>query len=884
MFQLQTFGSVDLRNSTEQSVQSVLAQPRRTALLLYLAAASPQRFHRRDSLLALFWPESDAAQGRAALSQAIYFLRRSLSESVVISRGKEEVSIDAAHIRCDTVLFEEALQEGRKEEALALYRGDFLEGFHVSEAPQLEQWADTERARLKAQALSAAVGLSAEKEAAEDLHEALTWARRAQTIAPAEEAPVRQLVSLLAEIGERSEAIREYQVFAERIRVEFDLEPSPEMRALLAEIRARDVPAESKDQSVRTDPPPSVPAERGGPRGVARSRAGSDGTVDVLPAPGEQPTRSTSAPQQLQRGQVPRRWSRGWAAGFLLVLTGVFAAFSMSRSSPLEEGRVFVAAFENQTGDPALGAIGEMAADWIAQGLQQMELVDVIDPVSSLLLARENAANSPTTGSGRIAALARESGARTVISGTLYRQGDSLLYHAQITDARSGKVLYAIEPMAGSLADPRGSMEAIRSRIAGALASMLDERIASLSAPTGRPPTYEAYREYLAGLDAFTSNRAMESLPHFEAAARLDSTFSLPLIWAVFAYGNEGYLEQRDSVVQLLETRRDRLAPLDRHALDYFRSRYRENKPAALESARRAAQLAPGSQWSHNAGSLAMDLNRPREALEHLGRIDAERGWAKGWKGYWHRLTDVHHRLEQHMDELNAAERGRRLDPDFVPHRFFEIRALIALGRVEEAMVRLDEALLLSARENTAAGELAYAVALELRTHGYPEEAERQLEFAIDWFRSPAFEEWVRSLDHRSERQRQRMLNLLGESLYEARRYSEARAHFEVLSREYDQSYDAALGRIAARAGDPAIAERMLKVLEESKHENAGALTKVSREQARIAALLGDRTRTLAYLREFIRQGGAVDILHGHAEFNALEDDPAFRALMRPKG
>jgi DNA-binding SARP family transcriptional activator len=59
MIRFHTLGVLDLRGPDGLELRSVLQQPKRLGLLAYLAIASPHRFHRRDSLLALFWPELD---------------------------------------------------------------------------------------------------------------------------------------------------------------------------------------------------------------------------------------------------------------------------------------------------------------------------------------------------------------------------------------------------------------------------------------------------------------------------------------------------------------------------------------------------------------------------------------------------------------------------------------------------------------------------------------------------------------------------------------------------------------------------------------------------------------------------------------------------------
>ena len=86
-FDLRVLGALQLADPTGRDVEPVLAQSRRAALLVYLALARPRGPQRRDVLLAMFWPESETEPARNALNQALHFLRRSLGDDVVITRG-----------------------------------------------------------------------------------------------------------------------------------------------------------------------------------------------------------------------------------------------------------------------------------------------------------------------------------------------------------------------------------------------------------------------------------------------------------------------------------------------------------------------------------------------------------------------------------------------------------------------------------------------------------------------------------------------------------------------------------------------------------------------------------------------------------------------------
>jgi DNA-binding SARP family transcriptional activator len=109
MHQFLTLGVVDLRSPDGAPVDALLQQPRRLALLAYLAAAGPGVLVRRDRLLLLFWPELEDGRGRAALSQALHVLRRNLGPDAIVTRGTEEVGIDPGALAADVVEFEAAL-------------------------------------------------------------------------------------------------------------------------------------------------------------------------------------------------------------------------------------------------------------------------------------------------------------------------------------------------------------------------------------------------------------------------------------------------------------------------------------------------------------------------------------------------------------------------------------------------------------------------------------------------------------------------------------------------------------------------------------------------------------------------------------------------------
>src|SRR5512141_3310895 len=94
MVELQVLGEIRLRADDGTEVDTLLRQPKRLARLSYLASPAPGTWHRRDMLLALFWPELDTAHARTSLRNALYVIRQTLGDSVLRNRGDEESSID----------------------------------------------------------------------------------------------------------------------------------------------------------------------------------------------------------------------------------------------------------------------------------------------------------------------------------------------------------------------------------------------------------------------------------------------------------------------------------------------------------------------------------------------------------------------------------------------------------------------------------------------------------------------------------------------------------------------------------------------------------------------------------------------------------------------
>src|SRR6184192_2794949 len=402
------------------------------------------------------------------------------------------------------------------------------------------------------------------------------------------------------------------------------------------------------------------------------------------------------------RASVPTRGvfagSRGRRAvlvlGGAVVLLGAGAVLLLRQRAPyLNDRRVVVAVIENHTGDRSLDNVGHMAADWVTQGLAQTGLAEVVPSVSVMSSSLASGEHGPGhLDAAGIKRLARETGAGTVVSGAYYRQADSIRFQVQISAAKDGTVLRALDPVAGPISQPLTAVEALRQRVMAALATLFDSRLSLWAKATGQPPTFAAYQEFIQGLDRMVQFDSRSAIQHFRRAAQEDTTFRLPLIFAAHEHMDLGEYATADSIAHAVERSPGRLAPLDQHYLTWVLAQSRGDRQRALETAREMAAIAPNSETLWLVAQCALALNRPREMVAALTTLGPDRGLFRGWSVYWFYLTFGRHLIGDHRRELKEALEGRRRHPADFAVLAAEVRALAALGRVADISERLVEA------------------------------------------------------------------------------------------------------------------------------------------------------------------------------------------------
>jgi DNA-binding SARP family transcriptional activator len=224
---------VEVRLADETVQLEVLAQPKRLAVLLYLAVETG--YHRREKLIRMFWHESDDERGRNALNKAVHFLRRQLGEDTILSRGPDELSVNRDRLWCDATALES--MELSPPDLVTLYRGEFADAFPFDGSPDLEHWVDARRAQFRRLAAGAACRGAEALATSGDRPAAIDLLSRVRQWDPFDEEAVRALMRQHSRGGNRAAAIAAYQELARRMQQDLDARPSAETRRLAEIIR-----------------------------------------------------------------------------------------------------------------------------------------------------------------------------------------------------------------------------------------------------------------------------------------------------------------------------------------------------------------------------------------------------------------------------------------------------------------------------------------------------------------------------------------------------------------------------------------------------------------------------------------------------------------------
>jgi adenylate cyclase len=688
-FVLQLFGGFRLIGEDGKPVP---LPDRARALLAYLAVEpSPVP---RQVLAELLSAEGDEQEQRTALRQAVYLVRKAMGDAV-ISGQEGDLVLNGALVRADVRLFQSAMAQCGDHslpEAVELYRGPFLDG-EKSPSSAFEEWLMERRRDFMERTLEALLKL-ARSDAVAGLHgSALGRARRALTLDPLREDIHRQVMRSLAAMGQRSNALRQYDTVRQALSKELGVAPERETEAL-------------RDTIARCVEPVSSGWVAGVPRasgdvieasGVADQAGGATHSRVAVPA--------TSWLFAAKGGSTAIAWLP--LAIVLLIVLGVaswslptgprFLSPPITSTSNMPAATVaprlsiVVLPFANLSGDPN--------QEYFADGITDDLTTDLSRIDGSFVISRHTAFTYKGRYSVDIRQVGRELGIRYVLTGSVRRSGERVHINAELVDAATGAKSWA-ERFEGSL----GNLPALHNDVTGRIAATL------------RLELIEA------------EGRRVESDHESDPAAADEALRGWAILYRL--YSRESRAEARGLFESAIARDPNTVSALIglAHVLEGYSNSPIEDQQRADELLQRALHLEPNRAATHFVlGKVRQSQGRLLEAAAAFqAAIALDRNYARAYLY----LGLTVERLGRPEETLALAERAMRLnprDPNIADHYWIIGSAQILLGRADEAIESLRRACAANPRLWYMHLQLAAAYGMEQRI----DEAKRELAVAL---------------------------------------------------------------------------------------------------------------------------------------------------------
>jgi serine/threonine-protein kinase len=650
-FDLEALGGLRLIAADGQVVQ---AQRRRLALLALLAAAG-ERGLTRDQLVGCLWPEASEENAKHALNQLLYGIRRSLGEDAL--HGVDLLRLDPAVIDSDVRRFEHALSSGAYGDAVTHYRGPFLEGFYLADAPAFERRVESERARLAAAYADALERLAADAESGGDACAAVVWRRRLAELDPLDARRATGLMRALAAAGDSGGALAHGRTYEALVRGELDAPADPAVIGVASEIRA----ASERQPTTETAPAPTI--------GTAAPVAPPNAGIPYWPPPAgrEAPAPNVNvnaAPAAARADSRPARRrllvsaAVGGVALLIVTLATLRPLLGRRADAPPPADSSLVALLPSiavlplkiHSTDPRDAALTDGLTEELIATLSSVGNLRVIPTASVSALQQRGLDMHQIAESLRVS---------HVLEGGVQKVGPRMRMRFWLVDARDGSTGWT-ETYDREI----GDIFAAQEDIARAVARELDVRLAAGarrgSTPRRYTPNIAAYEWYLRGMDVAllrSDSGRRQGLEYFNRAIAADSNYAAAYAGLVRMY-----------VTEAGRTRGD----------------HREWFARAEDAALKAVALDDSLAEAHAALGWARMVNRDYAAAEaELKRaIALDPAVPRGYEG----LARVHMMTGRPAEQLAVARRALDVDP-FSTSAVREMALALSMnGRCDEAI------------------------------------------------------------------------------------------------------------------------------------------------------------------------------------------------------
>jgi DNA-binding SARP family transcriptional activator len=590
-FRLLTLGGLSLVAPTGSPVR----QQRRRLALLVLVAVARERGVSRDKLITWLSPESSTDAARHSLHQLIYYLRQQIGNEVFA--GTDPLRLNRELVASDLLEYEDAIDQGDLVHAANLYKGPFLDGFHIADSAEFDEWAASERARLVNVQADILGRLAAEATALGAHGESVKWTRQLASLDPLSGRAALGLMRALAAAGDAPGALVVARTHETLVRAELGADTDPEIASFADQLQnpVRETP------TIRATPVPkqsAVPASVSGPAPLAR-----------------------------------RRQTRWWIASGVIatavtayaLLTGTTRSSTESASRLGRDDQIVVADFESASGDSlSARALSEV----LRSALSASSAVSVVSRADIDMALQRMQMPVETPLYNRLASdLATRNGYEAVLAGAITRAGSGFVLSTRLMTS-SGRELVILSETAQSadaLIPAIGRISNRLRRAIGESAAALDS-VRPLEQVTTR--SLSALRLFTQAQDEVRAGRGGEPsvAELLEAAIDADSTFAMAHRLFGIRLFVDGSLSAGIHQLRLAERFSDHLTEIERlQAMSTLHLVLRDYQRSSDE-AQRILMLDSTSLWAlnqlGNLDNLMLRFDHGRKVAALRARVD----------------------------------------------------------------------------------------------------------------------------------------------------------------------------------------------------------------------------------------------------------------------
>jgi predicted ATPase/DNA-binding SARP family transcriptional activator len=368
------------------------------ALLAYLAVAG--KAHSREHLATLLWPDFDRDSAYAYLRHTLWELNNLLGKGWIEADRDSVALIQEADLWLDTEIFRDLLDQYRQTatlqpgevgplvDAVALYREDFLAGFHLYDSAAFDDWQTQQAESFRRDFAGALENLAAGYADKGEPETALPFARRWLALDPLDEAAHQALMRLYAGMEDRAGAVRQYQTCVQILKTELDVPPQPETTALYEQIVRGEFQGTHPARISPTLPLDAQPAVLE-PQAAAQERPAQIQPLPRLPVPSTSFIGRRSELEQikgLMRSPACRLLTLTGPGGTGKTRLAIQSATEIAHEYP--DGAFFVPLDTLNPGEPIVSAIAKALNFFFYQGEAppQQQLLDYLREKQALLV------------------------------------------------------------------------------------------------------------------------------------------------------------------------------------------------------------------------------------------------------------------------------------------------------------------------------------------------------------------------------------------------------------------------------------------------------------------------------------------------------------------